>query len=454
MKNAIKWLGIITLVVGIGLSFTACSGDDGGGDGGKKTFTVTFDSNGGSVIPAQHVTEGGQAEIPSVSPIKGLAGLYLGEIAEDDVICTFDGWFAPDNETEFDFNTTLTGNITLTARWIEPDVSPINIDSQTGTGIIAKTVSYVNSNANKYTLLIDDDIDLSPQSLTVSGVNLTIIGIGNEREIRLSANGIMFTIGHSVFTYTNLGLTLGNNITLVGRSISGNGDQNNNNCVVYLRGGSSFTMLNGSKVTGNTSTSSSFSTGNGAAVYVSNGVFTMKDGSSITGNTATFSNPSTKTVAGLCHGGDYYITINMEGGSIIGNTAENGDASINCKVSLSGNATIGSLRILSYNYDLGSRIHCPIIVNPDWNGTVQLLSLHGGYSSIDYADMDTVINCWMNQPVLQAAGGYTLQKADVENILSLGNFFSSSNVTPQAISPDYKIEDSGTGIGKLVKVTP
>lgn len=261
MKNTIKLLGIIALVTVIVISMAACpnvGGGNGNGENNPKTFTVSFDSNGGSAIPDQLVTEGEKAEKPSISPIKGLAGLYPGEVAESAVICTFDGWFAQDSETEFDFgNTTITDDITLTARWTDPNVTPIDIDSQTGTGIVAKTVRYVNTNPGKYTLLIDDDVDLPPQSLTASGADLTIIGIGNERKIKLSANGVMFYVGHDVWTQTNLGLTLGNNITLVGRSVGGNGNQNNSNCVVHLRNGSFFTMLNGSKITGNTSTSSS-----------------------------------------------------------------------------------------------------------------------------------------------------------------------------------------------------
>ena len=454
MKNTYKLFKIIALAVLVGFLMVACN-DDSDGNGNAKiiTFTVTFDSDGGSTIPGQVVNKGKEAEEPLVPPTKGLEGLYLGEVTADDVICTFDGWFAPDSETEFDFTTKITGDITLTARWIDPNISPIDIESQTGTGIIAKAIRYINNNADTYTLLINDDVDLSSQSFSTANVKLTIIGIGSEREIRLSSNGRMFTIGSLI--RTGIELTLGNNITLVGRSVDGNGNQNNTNSVVRLQDNASFTMLSGSKITGNTSTGTD---GSAAAVDVSSGVFTMKSGSSITGNTATFTNPGypgIKVVSGLYHGGDEDTVFNIEGGCITGNTALTGDVSINGKMILSENAAIGSLTIFSRtDSDFSSR-HNPLTIAPGWTGTVQVLNLYGYRQYIGTNPIETVIDRWVNNTVLQAAAGYTLQKSDVEKILSLGTFISSSsNISTKAISPDYKIEDSGVDIGKLVAATP
>jgi len=68
-----------------------------------ETFIVSFDAAGGSPIPpAQTVTSGGTATKPA-NPAK--AGY------------TFDGWFAPDTTTAFDFGTAVNADLTLTAHW-------------------------------------------------------------------------------------------------------------------------------------------------------------------------------------------------------------------------------------------------------------------------------------------------------------------------------------------------
>jgi len=259
----------------------------------------------------------------------------------------------------------------------------------------------------------------------------------------------MFEIGG--MNRENIELILGNNITLVGRSKDDNGGEDNNNSIIKLEKGK-LTMLNGSKITGNASTASSILEGGGAAVYLSDGNLTMKEGSSITGNKATFNSSSFTgvIVAGLCHGGSFYTTINMEGGSITGNTAMNGDVDINCNISLSGNATIGELKIISFDPN-NSPLLRPVIVNSGWTGTIGKLNLEGGTTSITFYDMPATIACWVNNPVIKAASGYILQTSDVEKILSFGNFYSTSSyITPQAISEGYKIEKTGGDIGKLI----
>ena len=64
------------------------------------TFTVTFDSDGGSAVTGQTIEKGKTATKPE-NPEK--AGH------------TFVGWY--NGDTEFDFDTPITGNITLTAKW-------------------------------------------------------------------------------------------------------------------------------------------------------------------------------------------------------------------------------------------------------------------------------------------------------------------------------------------------
>ena len=66
----------------------------------NPTYTVTFDSDGGSAVTGQTIEKGKTATKPE-NPEK--AGH------------TFVGWY--NGDTEFDFDTPITGNITLTAKW-------------------------------------------------------------------------------------------------------------------------------------------------------------------------------------------------------------------------------------------------------------------------------------------------------------------------------------------------
>lgn len=69
----------------------------------KKTYTVIFDSNGGSIVSPQSVTENGMAKEPVPPTREGYS---------------FGGWYtAANGGVQFDFNTKVTGNLTLYAHW-------------------------------------------------------------------------------------------------------------------------------------------------------------------------------------------------------------------------------------------------------------------------------------------------------------------------------------------------
>ena len=99
---------------------------------------------------------------------------------------------------------------------------------------VAQAVSHVNANAGEYTLLLSQDVTvLAEQHLNVGNRKLTIIGIGGEQKITRTgtANGRTFLVGAS--NQTGIELTIGNNITLQGRTA-------NNNAVVTVQNGAAF----------------------------------------------------------------------------------------------------------------------------------------------------------------------------------------------------------------------
>ncbi|MBR2894172.1 MAG: InlB B-repeat-containing protein, partial [Oscillospiraceae bacterium] len=87
------------------------------GEGGSdtpvtRTFTVTFESNGGTSVEKQEVTENGKAAEPTAPTKDGYEFL---------------GWYVEGAEEKYDFDTPVTGNLTLTAKWEQsqtPDPEP------------------------------------------------------------------------------------------------------------------------------------------------------------------------------------------------------------------------------------------------------------------------------------------------------------------------------------------
>jgi TolB-like protein len=176
----------------------------------------------------------------------------------------------------------------------------------------------VESGGN-YLIELNANETISPKTLSYEGkskITITIVGVGENRNIFLSSNGRMFTINADVT------LVLENNVTLQGRS-------QNNGSLVYVNGGA-LIMNAGSTITGNINSNlgggiflgsgtitmnggiiSDNTASSGGGISVNTGTFTMNDGT-ISDNTANGS------------GGGVYLeraTFNMRGGTITGNTA-------------------------------------------------------------------------------------------------------------------------------------
>ena len=93
----------------------------------KDPVTITFDSNGGSSVKTITVERGSKATKPTNPTKSGY---------------TFAGWY--NGETLFDFNTAITANITLVAKWTEGTeiTNPVTItfDSDGGSAVAPLTI--------------------------------------------------------------------------------------------------------------------------------------------------------------------------------------------------------------------------------------------------------------------------------------------------------------------------
>ena len=129
MKKRKLFLGV--LLASAAISLAACGGKDNKPDdnGGTKEvvaqqFTVTFNSMGGSDVEAQTVNKDGKATQPT-APTK------TATAAET---YTFAGWYKDEACTQaFDFNTGITENITLYAKWT-PTAVMYTVSFSTGAG--------------------------------------------------------------------------------------------------------------------------------------------------------------------------------------------------------------------------------------------------------------------------------------------------------------------------------
>ena len=98
-----------------------------------NSYTVSFDSNGGSSVAAQSVTYNTAASKPADPSMTGY---------------TFAGWFTDkDCKTAYDFNSKVTGDITLYAKW-NINSCTVSFDSNGGSSVAAQSVNY-NTAASK-----------------------------------------------------------------------------------------------------------------------------------------------------------------------------------------------------------------------------------------------------------------------------------------------------------------
>ena len=91
------------------------------------TYTVSFDSNGGSAVTAQNIEAGQKATKPADPTKSGY---------------DFKGWTL--NGSAYDFNTAVNGDITLVATWEQQQVVPtfytVNFDSNGGSAVTAQNI--------------------------------------------------------------------------------------------------------------------------------------------------------------------------------------------------------------------------------------------------------------------------------------------------------------------------
>ena len=263
-----------------------------------SSYTVTFSANGasGAAPDARTVDPGTVITLPGEGTM-----IYAGKM--------FDGWNTQANGNGESYaeglSFTVNANITLYARWIN---IPIDVPGAT----LADKLTWLESNAasyNTYIITLDYNEGIGPKTLSYSNRSNITLRIKNTemRTISLSTDGILFTVGSGVT------LILDSNITLQGRS----NNKGYRNTVVRISSGGTLIMNAGTKITGNTTST----TDGGGGIFVNGGTFTMSGGE-ISGNTIGYQNSFSGRISG---GGGVCVdtgTFTMNDGEIFGNTVD------------------------------------------------------------------------------------------------------------------------------------
>lgn len=116
MKRFIGILAALAVTVSL-LSLAACSNSAGGSTGraiittpsATATYTVTFDTDGGSDVESQTVTAGQKAARPATEPTK----------SGDKTSYVFLGWYKSDLSAPFNFDSAINETTTIKAKWLE-----------------------------------------------------------------------------------------------------------------------------------------------------------------------------------------------------------------------------------------------------------------------------------------------------------------------------------------------
>lgn len=187
MKNFTRIAALLVCVAMI-FGFTGC--DSPVTENIPTYYTVTFNSNGGSAVEKQIVASGSKATMPGI-PTKA---------ATPEATFTFAGWYSDANlSTAFNFDTPITADITLYARWntipvqntptpeatytvtISESIENGTVTASKTSGIKAgETITLTATPANGYMLDSlsvkngDTDITITNNTFTMPAANVTV----------------------------------------------------------------------------------------------------------------------------------------------------------------------------------------------------------------------------------------------------------------------------------------
>lgn len=141
MKKLARYL-LLLAAMGLGFAFASCKADDDDDTSQPPVYyTVSFNSNGGTEVKSQKVESGKKATKPANPTKQAIATETYA----------FENWYtSTDNgttlsDTAFDFNTAITKDITLYAKWAVNAVThTVSFDTNGGSDVASQTIVHGN----------------------------------------------------------------------------------------------------------------------------------------------------------------------------------------------------------------------------------------------------------------------------------------------------------------------
>ena len=318
------------------------------------SYTVTFNTNGGSTIGPIQVGRGAKVKVPPTDPTKTgalAAGVYLGNVADpDNVDFTFGGWYSDSAcTTPYDFDSQVWGNTTIYAKWDSPaetlDVSAEDVGTFNAgdpAKLIYRTIQYVNAQSldaeTHYTVVMGGNGTIwggTIPTLNKENAVVHIVGKGAERRITTSNNANILlvqsgtlTIGKNVLLNFNGSGThnypllsiQGEKATVIMEEGARIDDCNFGQYLINITTGGAKFIMNGGSISNNTGSGAKSPS---APVCNNWGIFIM-NGGTISGNSVTNTSLTANIAGGVfinswANSATHHFIKN--GGTISGNTA-------------------------------------------------------------------------------------------------------------------------------------
>ena len=449
-----------TIFVIFSFIFFSCPNQNGDNDKPTKTYIISFNSNGGTLVLDQTVSEGLKAIRPS-NPIK--------------IYYSFDNWYIePEFLNIYSFDTQLTEDITIHAKWIpvaDNEDFGINANIDQIFNILTTEdwnnaiLSIKNNGSNKnYILNINENIAIEGVSgqyvYTFDWVNDIVVSIRGTKTISLSSIGSVISIRVNTKVIIR-------DIILKGRKSGVDGAISNNNSALIKIENGTVELKGNAKVIDNTNSSSSTDS-LGGGVYIFMGKLIMRDSSIVTQNTASSSSSS-------AHGGGIY---NDRGTLLMYNNSSISKNSISGSYSTGGGVILGNANLEMYDsssisentasylgggvYVVTNSISSNLIMrgnskinnnNASEGGGVYLYSPQNVYGYFEMNDNSSVVNNYASSGggIYISAGYFTMNNnSSVSNnraTYSGGGIYASHNLIMNNSSIiSNNIADSGAGI--------
>ena len=166
------------------------------------TFSVTFNSNGGTLVAYQVVSKGNKVEKPA-DPTKAATSTEK---------YAFDNWYTSSDggstlsDNAYDFDTPVTGNLTLYAKWNVTNLYSVSVSSSSNGSVTAsKTSGIAAGETVTLTITVEesDSYDCAFSELSVKNGNadVELSGTGNERTFTMPAANVSVSATFTKTTY-------------------------------------------------------------------------------------------------------------------------------------------------------------------------------------------------------------------------------------------------------------